>query len=173
MKGYRFTALMCALALAAGLAQGCHGDKTVRTRGGLAATAPAKTASTELELTALVRPAGDPNAEWTSLCETPGTVEVAAEQQLLLTTQMSSNPLAKRGFSDTELGQLAADSAGMNLTTLRLGGTAVTDAGLPELAGLPNLTGLDLNNTGVTDAGLAHLAGLTSLGTSTCAAAEA
>ncbi|HEY1190889.1 MAG TPA: hypothetical protein VGE74_24875, partial [Gemmata sp.] len=47
--------------------------------------------------------------------------------------------------------------------TLDLGGTAVTNAGLKELAALKNLTALDLRNTWVTDAGLKELAALKGL----------
>jgi hypothetical protein len=46
---------------------------------------------------------------------------------------------------------------------LNLNLTAVTDAGLKELAGLKHLQALDLDSTGVTDAGLKELAGLKGL----------
>jgi Leucine-rich repeat (LRR) protein len=44
-----------------------------------------------------------------------------------------------------------------NLTTLTLGNTPVTDAGLREMAALPNLTTLDVSDTKVTDAGVGEL----------------
>ena len=46
---------------------------------------------------------------------------------------------------------------------LNLAGTAVTDAGLAQVAGLKNLQRLHLEKTAVTDAGLAHLKNLTEL----------
>jgi uncharacterized membrane protein/mono/diheme cytochrome c family protein len=46
------------------------------------------------------------------------------------------------------------------LTWLDLGGTDMTDAGLAQVAALPNLTRLHLQKTQVTDAGLKHLKGL-------------
>jgi hypothetical protein len=46
------------------------------------------------------------------------------------------------------------------LTWLDLAGTGVSEAGLAQVAGLPNLTRLHLQKTQVTDAGLAHLKGL-------------
>ena len=49
------------------------------------------------------------------------------------------------------------------LHSLRLTGTAVTDAGLVHLKGLTGLRDLQLGNTEITDAGLAHLRGLTEL----------
>ena len=50
-----------------------------------------------------------------------------------------------------------------HITWLNLAGTAVTDAGLAQLAPLSKLTMLHLERTGVTDAGLAHLKGLENL----------
>jgi len=49
------------------------------------------------------------------------------------------------------------------LDSLRLTGTAVTDAGLVHLKGLTGLRDLELGNTQITDTGLAHLKGLTEL----------
>ncbi|MCC6490218.1 MAG: DUF1553 domain-containing protein [Candidatus Hydrogenedentes bacterium] len=49
------------------------------------------------------------------------------------------------------------------ITWLNLAGTAVTDAGLAQLAAMPNLTSLHLERTGVGDAGLTNLKGLTHL----------
>jgi Leucine Rich repeat len=53
----------------------------------------------------------------------------------------------------------------LQLTTLNLSGTAVTDAGLKHLSGLTQLQGLNLYGTKVTDAGLKELAGLKRLQT--------
>jgi YHS domain-containing protein len=52
---------------------------------------------------------------------------------------------------------------GVNLRWLDLAGTAVTDAGLANLAAAPNLTRLHLERTGVSDAGLARVATLSDL----------
>ncbi len=49
------------------------------------------------------------------------------------------------------------------LDSLRLTGTAVTDAGLAHLKGLTGLRDLQLGSTRITDAGLAHLKGLSEL----------
>ena len=50
-----------------------------------------------------------------------------------------------------------------NLVWLHLGGTDVTDEGLPHLAGLSSLTRLHLERTKVSDAGLANLKDLQNL----------
>jgi hypothetical protein len=65
------------------------------------------------------------------------------------------------GFGDAQLSELAPIAAA--LQSLDLGETAVTDAGLPTLAGMRALRRLHLDRTSITDAGLAHLAGLTNL----------
>jgi hypothetical protein len=49
------------------------------------------------------------------------------------------------------------------VTSVRLQGEQVDEAGLDHLAGLTGLKSLGLHNTRVSDAGLAHLAGLTGL----------
>lgn len=49
------------------------------------------------------------------------------------------------------------------ITWLNLGGTAITDAGIAQLAGFPRLTMLHLERTGVGDAGVAQLAPLSHL----------
>ena len=61
---------------------------------------------------------------------------------------------------DGELGLLKEVE---NLVWLHLGGTDVTDQGLPHLAGLTSLTRLHLERTKVSDAGLAHLKDLQNL----------
>lgn len=64
-------------------------------------------------------------------------------------------------FGDTELAQLAP--LGSNLRWLDLAGTTVTDAGLSNLAVMPNLARLHLERTRITDAGLAAVADLPNL----------
>ena len=61
---------------------------------------------------------------------------------------------------DGELGVLKEVE---NLVWLHLGGTDVTDEGLPHLAGLSSLTRLHLERTKVSDAGLANLKDLQNL----------
>jgi hypothetical protein len=51
----------------------------------------------------------------------------------------------------------------INLTTLYLGGTSVTDAGLVHLRSPLGLRTLNLAGTAITDTGLAHVRGLTGL----------
>jgi YHS domain-containing protein/uncharacterized membrane protein len=66
-----------------------------------------------------------------------------------------------RAFTDEHLARLAPIAN--NLRWLDLGGTAVTDAGLAQVASMPNLTRLYLQQTAVTDAGLPSLEGLQEL----------
>src|SRR5262245_35476981 len=66
-----------------------------------------------------------------------------------------------KNFSDKELAKITL--LGPNVKWLDLAGTAVTDAGLTNLATMPNLTRLHLERTGITDEGLAALTGLASL----------
>src|SRR5690606_17249827 len=51
------------------------------------------------------------------------------------------------------------------IMNLDLGNTAITDAGLRAVAGMPNLRSLKLDETGITDAGLFHLRSLNNLKT--------
>jgi YHS domain-containing protein/uncharacterized membrane protein len=69
---------------------------------------------------------------------------------------LSVNAAVVTSFGDAELAQLGPLAA--NIAVLNLAGTKVTDAGLAELARMPNLQRLRLERTAVTDAGLAHLA---------------
>jgi uncharacterized membrane protein len=64
-------------------------------------------------------------------------------------------------FGDRELASLAPIAR--QVTWLSLGGTRVTDGGLPVLEQFTNLTRLHLDRTQVTDTGLKHLARLTRL----------
>ena len=61
-------------------------------------------------------------------------------------------------FDDNSLAKLSPLAP--NLRWLDLGGTAVTDAGLTNLAGMQNLTRLHLERTGIGDEGLAALKSL-------------
>lgn len=69
--------------------------------------------------------------------------------------------LAGTNFGDADLAKLAPLAA--NLRWLDLAGTAVTDAGLTQIAGMRALVRLHLERTAVTDAGLASLWGLNEL----------
>jgi YHS domain-containing protein len=69
--------------------------------------------------------------------------------------------IAGSAFGDTELARLTPLAA--NIRWLDLGGTQVTDAGLPTLMRMTNLTRLHLERTKLTDAGLAKLAALNEL----------
>jgi len=69
--------------------------------------------------------------------------------------------VAGKRFGDAELAKLA--DLGPNLRWLDLAGTAVTDAGLTNLAPFPNLARLHLERTAVTDAGLSALLPLRNL----------
>ena len=69
--------------------------------------------------------------------------------------------VAGTNFGDKDLAKLAA--IGANLRWLDLGGTAITDAGLAQLASMPNLTRLHLERTHISDAGLSKVAALRQL----------
>jgi len=69
--------------------------------------------------------------------------------------------IAGAAFGDEQLARL--EPLQLNLRSLDLGGTKVTDLGLAHLAGMVNLERLHLERTAVTDAGLAHLKNLTQL----------
>lgn len=69
--------------------------------------------------------------------------------------------LAREAAGDAQLALL--DPIAGQVTWLGLANTAVTDAGLANVARLPKLTALHLENTKVGDAGLANLTGLTNL----------
>jgi YHS domain-containing protein len=69
--------------------------------------------------------------------------------------------LARANFGDAELAKLAPLAA--NLRWLDLTGTAITDKGMAQVAGMPHLTRLHLARTAVTDAGLQQLAPLEDL----------
>lgn len=60
---------------------------------------------------------------------------------------------------DADLAAIADEPAFQAVTNIMLGGTAITDEGLKQLAKAKNLEMIDLSQTQVTDAGLEHLAG--------------
>jgi YHS domain-containing protein/mono/diheme cytochrome c family protein len=98
----------------------------------------------------------------------PQTAKLADDLGIALTPLSPQEPwlqcnasIAGTNFADAELAKLAA--LGPNLRWLDIGGTAVSDAGLAQLATMPNLTRLHLERTRVTDAGLEKLASLTEL----------
>lgn len=64
-------------------------------------------------------------------------------------------------FGDADLAKLAPLAA--NIRWLDLAGTRITDAGLVQVAAMPNLVRLHLERTAITDAGLASLAELPNL----------
>ncbi len=66
--------------------------------------------------------------------------------------------VAGTNFGDRELERLA--QLGSNVRWLDLGGTAITDAGLTQVAAMPNLTRLHLERTTISDAGLGRIAKL-------------
>jgi YHS domain-containing protein/uncharacterized membrane protein len=69
--------------------------------------------------------------------------------------------IAGTNFSDADLAKLAP--LALNLRWLDLSGTAVTDAGLAQVAAMRHLTRLELERTAITDAGLTRLGGLADL----------
>ena len=73
---------------------------------------------------------------------------------LYLGLELQSLALYHTRITDAGLKNLAGLSS---LRTLSLGRTQVTDAGLKSLAGLKNLQSLDLSETKVTEAGVAEL----------------
>ena len=73
---------------------------------------------------------------------------------------LSINASIANGFT---MSSRAAQAVDVERSGLNLAGTAVTDAGLPTLAAMPNLQRLRLERTKVTDAGMTHLAKLAKL----------
>lgn len=101
-------------------------------------------------------------------------VSLASAMELERKLGLSIRPLAADGpwfaanarlagsqFGDAQLEALAP--VALALTSLDLGETAVTDAGLPVIASMKNLRRLSLDRTRITDAGLQSLSGLKSL----------
>ena len=71
------------------------------------------------------------------------------------------NASGMKTFGNADLAKLEPIRA--NIRWLNLGGTKITDAGTPQIAGMRNLTQLHLEKTGITDAGLKSLTGLRDL----------
>ncbi|MCF2504777.1 ribonuclease inhibitor [Dyadobacter sp. CY107] len=66
------------------------------------------------------------------------------------------------GFSDKQMELL--QPVAQQITWLKLGGTAITDAALPQIAKFPNLSKLHLEHTVITDNGIVSLKPLAHLG---------
>jgi uncharacterized membrane protein len=95
-------------------------------------------------------------------------VQLADQLHISITALSPSEPwlqcnasVAGTNFGDSELTKLAP--LGANLRWLDLAGTAVTDAGLAPLSGMPNLVRLHLERTSMTDAALLCLTNLSGL----------
>jgi uncharacterized membrane protein/mono/diheme cytochrome c family protein/YHS domain-containing protein len=93
------------------------------------------------------------------------SANLSADQSIAITPLSPKDPwlqcnasVAGTNFGDRDLSKLSA--IGPNLRWLDLGGTAVTDTGLVQLASMPNLSRLHLERTHITDSGLANLASL-------------
>jgi mono/diheme cytochrome c family protein len=80
-----------------------------------------------------------------------------------MTTPLVSVNLQYLGDTATDETLAQLQPLAQQITWLNLAGTAVTDAGLAQVAQLPNLTRLHLEKTAVGDAGLAQLKPLTNL----------
>ena len=85
-------------------------------------------------------------------------VNTLSQDQNLL--EISAVNLPSFGDKQMELLQPLAQQ----ITWLKLGGTAITDAALPQIAKFPNLSKLHLEHTAITDKGLAALKPLPYLG---------
>lgn len=88
---------------------------------------------------------------------------IAQDKDHLLRIQAGSTPLKGIGgvFADQQVALLAP--LAQNIVWLDLGNTQLTDAGLAQVAAMPNLVRLHLQNTRVTDAGLAQVGKLAQL----------
>jgi uncharacterized membrane protein len=98
----------------------------------------------------------------------PLVAKLADELDIVLSTLSPNEPwlqcnasVAGTNFGDAALARLAPLSK--NLRWLDLAGTKVSDAGLTQIAGMPNLTRLHLERTAITDAGLARISTLPQL----------
>ncbi len=94
--------------------------------------------------------------------------KIADELNIAVTTLSPNEPwlqcnasIAGTNFGDAELAKLTPVAA--NLRWLDLAGTKVSDAGLAQIAAMPNLVRLHLERTSISDAGLARLASLAEL----------
>ena len=94
--------------------------------------------------------------------------KIADDLRISVTTLSPNEPwlqcnasIAGRNFGDTELARLQPLAA--NLRWLDLAGTKVSDAGLAQIAAMPNLVRLHLERTSISDTGLVRLASLADL----------
>ncbi|MEM7146578.1 MAG: c-type cytochrome domain-containing protein [Verrucomicrobiota bacterium] len=95
-------------------------------------------------------------------------IDAVANTGARVDSLQKTNPLLRVDFfnvrdetDDTTIATLAGIKN--NLAQLNLSEAAISDAGLENLAGMPNLVHLDLRNTKITDAGLTHLKDLPNL----------
>ncbi len=98
----------------------------------------------------------------------PLAAKIADEFGIVVTPIAQGEPwlqcnasVAGTNFGDQQLSALAP--LRLNLRWLDLGGTAITDSALPQIAGMANLTRLHLERTAITDDGLKALAPLENL----------
>jgi len=98
----------------------------------------------------------------------PLIAKIADDLNIAVTTLSPNEPwlqcnasIAGTNFSDAELVRLEPLAA--NLRWLDLAGTKVSDAGLAQIAAMPNLVRLHLERTSITDTGLVRLASLAEL----------
>lgn len=98
----------------------------------------------------------------------PVAQQLADELDIAITALSPDEPwllcnanLARTNFGDAALARLAPLAA--NLRWLDLAGTGVSDAGVAQVAQMPNLVRLHLERTAISDAGIAALTGLREL----------
>lgn len=114
--------------------------------------------STTFPLQVLIRPTGQPGAEWQEYDRGEGLYRIPAGNDVSVRVH---------NIDDQDLGRLVRDIAGIpTLTFLNLSeNRKITDDGLRALKALPNLTGLNLSSCSITNVGLGYLAPLTRLET--------
>jgi len=98
----------------------------------------------------------------------PLIAKIADDLNIAVTTLSPNEPwllcnasIAGTNFSDAELVRLEPLAA--NLRWLDLAGTKVSDAGLAQIAAMPNLVRLHLERTSISDTGLVRIASLAEL----------
>ena len=94
---------------------------------------------------------------------TDATLELLSFFPPSILAKLTSLRLTGPQITDAGLEHLKGLTGLTNLTTLYLNNMQITDAGLEHLKGLTTLETLFLNNTHITDAGLVHLKGMTRL----------
>lgn len=112
--------------------------------------------STTFSLQVLIRPTGDPAAEWQEFDYGEGLYRIPPGNDVSVRVH---------NIGDQELARLIREIAGIpTLTSLNLSeNRKITDDGLRLLRALPGLTALNLSSCGITNVGLAYLAVLTRL----------